>query len=157
MITIRPAIHGYGLPPSVKLQHALPKQKPYCDKGLQCLKDIQDQIEDGQSLWYLQAGPVDHNANVQKSARFQSLFRKVGSVTKFWSLSLTPIEDKVKGHAVKSYAEHEFKIDLELVRKCVQIMRGTQGWGCVTDSLIDTAILNVVKHNMLTMRSEGEW
>ena len=156
MITIRPAIKGYGLPSAVKLQHGLPKQKPYCEKGLECIKAINELLEDGQSMWYLEATPVEHNDNVAKSARFRSMFRKIGRGTKFWHMSLSPIEDIIKWHTQRACAEHEFAIDLPLVKASVQIMRDAQGWSCLTDRLIDTAILNVVKHNMMTMRGEGK-
>ena len=157
VITLKPAIKGYGLPSGIKLQHALPKQKPFCDIGKACIESLRDKLEDGQSLWYLEASTLTLTPNVEKSARFKSMMRKIGRESKFWNISFTPITSKIQQNMMDTMKCSEFPVDLEKVKQCINIMKLYHGWHCISDSLVDTALMNVAKSNMLTVRSLGEF
>ena len=154
-INILPAIRGFALPSAVKMQHGLPRQRPYSDTGLAALARVQRRIDDGQSLWYVQASPVRLTDEVRKSARFRSLFNKVGSHAKFWQLRLDPLEAEMRRETFEAVAKLEFALDLDLVTSALKVIRDAQGWACVTDRLLDTVVMQVVKSEVLNVRSEG--
>ena len=156
VINFLPAVRGYSLPSAVKLQHGLPRQRPYSDTGLAALERVQSRIDDGQSLWYVQAAPVRLRDEVSKSARFRSLFNKVGREAKFWQLSLDPLQAAIQQETRAAVSKLEFALDLDLVTSALKVIRDVQGWTCVNDRLVDTIVSQVVKNHLTSVKNEGE-
>ncbi len=158
-INIIPAIKGKGWPKGAKLQHALPKQRPYCVKGQHCLNFIENLIAEGKSLWYLEARPIQIDVNFSKAARFRNGVRKKGyHVENLWTFSFVPTEQILFHNMVETCALHEYAIDIEELRKLMSILGMNQCWSKAQcgQQQMKSMIMWVFKRNLPNIRNFGE-
>ncbi len=156
-INVFPAIKGEGWPRGAKLQHALPKQMPFGLKGKQFLKGVEDYINDGQSVWFLEAKPVSLNQNVEASARFRGGIRKIaGSVDRFWTFSFSPLHNRVWKNMCKTCIDHEFKVNIEDLKLALAMMAKDLRWPYLSLSIIETMMMWALKRHLGNIRSFGE-
>ncbi|XP_013386399.1 uncharacterized protein LOC106155915 [Lingula anatina] len=87
------ACKGYNWPQGATIQQPLPKQKPYCELGRQCLADIDDAMSDGASMWYLEARPVSLSKTLQNSRCHANVSRNPVKCSRLWKFCFAPVED----------------------------------------------------------------
>ena len=152
-INFYPAVKGYGWPAGVRLNHALPKHKPYCLQGKAFLRHVGDLINDGQSLWTLDAACLNVIDQHQKSARFKAGLRTYGSTGRFWKLSLKPVEDLMYQNLVQACESHEYNIDIHALKSVLVCLRDNHGWGSISDRRLEALLMLAFKRHLADMRS----
>ena len=156
-VNIFPVVKGHGWPNGAFLQHGLPKQMRFYNSGQQCLKTIEEDIADGQSLWYMEAKPIVPDPVLAKKARFRRGIGKIlGGVDRCWKFSFHPAEKIIFDNLVTTCARYEYKIDIDVVRNAIIALARDHKWSCITPKLVDTTILWSTKRSLATTRSHGE-
>ena len=91
-IHIYPSVRGTGWPQGTRLQHALPKIKPYSQWGAETLQTLQKQADDGQSLWFADAKPLNipESSAQQKSGRLKTVMADPYFIGRLWKLRFDP-------------------------------------------------------------------
>ena len=156
VVNLFPSIRGTGWPRGAVLQHGLPKQRRFAESGHKCIDDIVQRIEDGQTLWYMDALPVHLDPSLQKKARFRGGLRKIyGGVDRFWKINLSPTRRIILDNVIATLAHHEYKIHMNEIRNVILAIASEHQWDVVTPSLVDTAIMWSVKRSLAETRSIG--
>ena len=93
-LTIRmyPSVRGTGWPQGTRLQHALPKIKPYSQWGAETLRALQKQADDGQSLWFADAKPLNipESSAQHNRRRLKTVMADSNFMGRLWKIRFDP-------------------------------------------------------------------